>query len=154
MRQCPNQLVKRKRVFNRLIIVFVASTFYYIYFSDSNYQFYTQTLCSERNNSNRHLTDQICNFKIITVKFKPQNELEILLDKNKPRNGLSIYVDINDSSKEYHDHCSTCAVVSSAGILENSSAGKDIDSHECVFRMNHHAGKNYEKDVGRRTTHR
>ena len=149
-----SQTTKSKRVFTCLMFIFTTSAFSYFYFLSSNSQLYAQTLCSVNNKSIFHFINKICPLKTKEIQAVPKTELDILLAKNGPRNGLSAYVDINDSSKEYHDHCSTCAVVSSAGILEGSRAGKDIDSHECVFRMNHHGVNGFEQDVGKRTSHR
>ncbi|XP_033127105.1 alpha-N-acetyl-neuraminyl-2,3-beta-galactosyl-1,3-N-acetyl-galactosaminide alpha-2,6-sialyltransferase-like [Anneissia japonica] len=51
-------------------------------------------------------------------------------------------------------HCKTCAIVSSSGQLLNRGAGEEIDSNECVFRMNDAPTLGYENDVGYRTTAR
>lgn len=50
--------------------------------------------------------------------------------------------------------CDTCALVSNSGQLLNSRAGDDIDSAQCVFRINAAPSLGYELDVGRRTTAR
>ncbi|XP_069807937.1 alpha-N-acetylgalactosaminide alpha-2,6-sialyltransferase 1 [Dendropsophus ebraccatus] len=49
-------------------------------------------------------------------------------------------------------HCVTCAVVGNGGILNASRMGKEIDSHEYVFRVNGAVIQGYEGDVGRRTS--
>ena len=81
-------------------------------------------------------------------------DLEALLNPFLARSGLDEFVHIKNTSQSFYSHCDTCAVVSSSGILLNSSAGDLIDGHICVFRMNNHASAKFEKDVGQRTTHR
>nr|XP_019963592.1 PREDICTED: alpha-N-acetylgalactosaminide alpha-2,6-sialyltransferase 1-like [Paralichthys olivaceus] len=48
--------------------------------------------------------------------------------------------------------CVSCAVVGNSGILSGSQMGKEIDSHDYVFRMNGAAIKGYEEDVGNKTS--
>ncbi|KAM9336928.1 alpha-N-acetylgalactosaminide alpha-2,6-sialyltransferase 1-like [Symphorus nematophorus] len=50
------------------------------------------------------------------------------------------------------DGCVRCAVVGTAGILNGSKMGKEIDAHDYVFRMNAAIIKGYEEDVGNRTS--
>ncbi|KAI1896666.1 hypothetical protein AGOR_G00097110 [Albula goreensis] len=48
--------------------------------------------------------------------------------------------------------CIRCAVVATGGILNGSKMGKEIDSHDYVFRMNGAVIKGYEEDVGSKTS--
>ncbi|XP_068119668.1 alpha-N-acetylgalactosaminide alpha-2,6-sialyltransferase 1-like [Hyperolius riggenbachi] len=48
--------------------------------------------------------------------------------------------------------CISCAVVGNGGILNGSGLGKEIDSHNYVFRINAAITEGYEKDVGNRTS--
>lgn len=48
--------------------------------------------------------------------------------------------------------CNTCALVSFSGMLLDSNAGSQIDSADCVFRLNSAPTLGYERDVGSKTT--
>uniref|UniRef100_UPI0037E93B79 alpha-N-acetylgalactosaminide alpha-2,6-sialyltransferase 1-like n=1 Tax=Semicossyphus pulcher TaxID=241346 RepID=UPI0037E93B79 len=48
--------------------------------------------------------------------------------------------------------CVRCAVVGTAGILNGSKMGKEIDDHDYVIRMNGAVIKGHEEDVGNRTS--
>lgn len=48
--------------------------------------------------------------------------------------------------------CIRCAVVGNAGILNGSNKGKEIDQNDYVFRTNGAVIKDFEKDVGSRTS--
>uniref|UniRef100_A0A8C6UL94 alpha-N-acetylgalactosaminide alpha-2,6-sialyltransferase n=1 Tax=Neogobius melanostomus TaxID=47308 RepID=A0A8C6UL94_9GOBI len=47
--------------------------------------------------------------------------------------------------------CISCAVVGTGGVLWKSRKGREIDSHDYVFRVNGAATKGFEEDVGNRT---
>ncbi|XP_034387029.1 alpha-N-acetylgalactosaminide alpha-2,6-sialyltransferase 5-like [Cyclopterus lumpus] len=49
-------------------------------------------------------------------------------------------------------HCRTCALVTSSGQLTGSRRGEEIDSSDCVIRMNDAPSISYQQDVGRRTS--
>ncbi|XP_031642204.1 alpha-N-acetylgalactosaminide alpha-2,6-sialyltransferase 5 isoform X3 [Oncorhynchus kisutch] len=50
-------------------------------------------------------------------------------------------------------HCNCCALVTSSGHLTGSNRGDEIDSTECVIRMNDApTGGSFQRDVGRRTS--
>ncbi|XP_078126070.1 alpha-N-acetylgalactosaminide alpha-2,6-sialyltransferase 2 [Sander vitreus] len=48
------------------------------------------------------------------------------------------------------DQCVRCAVVGNGGILRGSRQGRNIDSHDLVFRMNGAVIRGFEEDVGTR----
>lgn len=50
------------------------------------------------------------------------------------------------------NRCVRCAVVGNGGILKGSGAGREIDSHDYVFRVNGAITKGFELDVGARTS--
>ncbi|NXN22461.1 SIA4B sialyltransferase, partial [Nycticryphes semicollaris] len=49
--------------------------------------------------------------------------------------------------------CGTCAVVGNSGRLRGSGHGLQIDTHDCVLRLNRAKITGFEQDVGVRTTH-
>lgn len=49
-------------------------------------------------------------------------------------------------------HCRTCALVTSSGHLTGSKRGGEIDSSDCVIRMNDAPSIGYQQDVGQRTS--
>ncbi|KAL6491116.1 hypothetical protein MHYP_G00014610 [Metynnis hypsauchen] len=51
-----------------------------------------------------------------------------------------------------NDSCIRCAVVANGGILHGSKMGKEIDSHQYVFRMNGAVIEGHEEDVGNKTS--
>lgn len=50
--------------------------------------------------------------------------------------------------------CESCGLVSSSGRMTGSKAGNEIESNECIIRMNNAPTLGYEADVGSRTTFR
>ncbi|XP_025892637.1 alpha-N-acetylgalactosaminide alpha-2,6-sialyltransferase 2-like [Nothoprocta perdicaria] len=48
--------------------------------------------------------------------------------------------------------CVRCAVVGNGGILNGSGAGRAIDAHDYVFRVNGAITEGFERDVGNRTS--
>lgn len=50
------------------------------------------------------------------------------------------------------DGCVRCAVVGTAGILNGSRMGAEIDAHDYIFRVNGAVVNGYEEDVGSRTS--
>ncbi|XP_058262826.1 alpha-N-acetylgalactosaminide alpha-2,6-sialyltransferase 1-like isoform X2 [Hemibagrus wyckioides] len=50
------------------------------------------------------------------------------------------------------DGCIRCAVVGTGGILNGSRMGKEIDSHDYIFRVNGAVTKGFEEDVGNKTS--
>ena len=57
-------------------------------------------------------------------------------------------------SQSLRQKCKKCAVISSSGHMLGSKRGREIDSMPCVIRMNNSPVKDFEEDVGRRTTMR
>ncbi|CAL9682190.1 unnamed protein product [Knipowitschia caucasica] len=68
--------------------------------------------------------------------------------------GLSGYARISESRKDQvlDIYCDRCALVSSSGQMLGSGAGEEIDTNECVIRMNNAPTVGYETDVGGRTS--
>ncbi|KAF4089567.1 hypothetical protein AMELA_G00067640 [Ameiurus melas] len=65
---------------------------------------------------------------------------------------LQGYISIIDHSP-LKMHCGSCSLVTSSGHLTAGGRGKEIDSAECVIRMNDApSGRGFGPDVGRRTT--
>ncbi|XP_022086261.1 alpha-N-acetyl-neuraminyl-2,3-beta-galactosyl-1,3-N-acetyl-galactosaminide alpha-2,6-sialyltransferase-like isoform X2 [Acanthaster planci] len=55
-------------------------------------------------------------------------------------------------NKSVKFQCNQCAIVTSSGQLLGTGAGRQIDSNDCVIRMNNAPTKGFESDVGSRTT--
>mmetsp|Transcript_30490 Transcript_30490/g.72600 ORF Transcript_30490/g.72600 Transcript_30490/m.72600 type:complete len:874 (-) Transcript_30490:139-2760(-) len=51
------------------------------------------------------------------------------------------------------DRFGSCAVVGNSGLLLNKELGKEIDSHDLIYRFNQAPTRGYETHVGGRTTH-
>ncbi|XP_077980668.1 alpha-N-acetyl-neuraminyl-2,3-beta-galactosyl-1,3-N-acetyl-galactosaminide alpha-2,6-sialyltransferase-like [Glandiceps talaboti] len=72
---------------------------------------------------------------------------------NVTDNQLHGYVAIADLQKHLeHRRCGECAIVSSSGRILGRNAAGEIDSTDCVIRMNDAPVKGYEHEVGRRTS--
>ncbi|XP_011681157.2 alpha-N-acetylgalactosaminide alpha-2,6-sialyltransferase 5-like [Strongylocentrotus purpuratus] len=56
-----------------------------------------------------------------------------------------------DTNQTFTKRCRQCSLVSSAGHLYESGAGADIDSADCVIRMNTAPVTGWTEDVGART---
>ena len=83
------------------------------------------------------------------------NPLEQLLDPEADRPKLDMFQLYGNPRKEVlDDYCDTCAMVTNSGFLLGSKAGPEIDSKQCVFRMNDGRVSGYDEDVGGRTTYR
>ncbi|XP_033103702.1 uncharacterized protein LOC117106436 [Anneissia japonica] len=98
-----------------------------------------------------------------------ENKSSSLKDKSKSSTAYSTSISLNetyvtdlikktvkwyfeiDENQEYNHHCRRCALVTSSGRLLNQSVGADIDSADCVIRMNDAPVVGFEKDVGLRT---
>ncbi|XP_075895439.1 alpha-N-acetylgalactosaminide alpha-2,6-sialyltransferase 5b isoform X2 [Nelusetta ayraudi] len=79
-----------------------------------------------------------------------------VLSTEKPRSGVAAaalegYTGVMDH-KPLKMHCKTCALVTSSGHLIGSQRGREIDSFECVIRMNDAPVAGHWRDVGRRTS--
>ncbi|KAL4608272.1 alpha-N-acetylgalactosaminide alpha-2,6-sialyltransferase 5 [Arapaima gigas] len=64
---------------------------------------------------------------------------------------LQGYTSITDH-KPLKMHCNNCALVTSSGHLIGSGRGSEIDSTECVIRMNDAPTRSFCHDVGQRTS--
>ncbi|XP_068932958.1 alpha-N-acetylgalactosaminide alpha-2,6-sialyltransferase 1 [Petaurus breviceps papuanus] len=73
----------------------------------------------------------------VLEKFPPVSQQQLLLAARPQTGSLQ---------------CISCAVVGNGGILKKSQMGKQIDSHDYVFRVNGALINGYEKDVGTRTS--
>ncbi|XP_072040502.1 alpha-N-acetylgalactosaminide alpha-2,6-sialyltransferase 2-like [Amphiura filiformis] len=56
------------------------------------------------------------------------------------------------NGKVVNGNCIRCAVVGNGGILNGSRMGREIDSHDYVFRTNVAITKGHEDDVGNKTS--
>ncbi|XP_039979999.1 alpha-N-acetylgalactosaminide alpha-2,6-sialyltransferase 2 isoform X2 [Xiphias gladius] len=72
--------------------------------------------------------------------------------KGLPVNVVKSALDLLNSSRLFDrgspGRCVRCAVVGNGGILRGSRQGKNIDSHDFVFRMNGAVIGGFEEDVG------
>nr|XP_020730591.1 alpha-N-acetyl-neuraminyl-2,3-beta-galactosyl-1,3-N-acetyl-galactosaminide alpha-2,6-sialyltransferase isoform X2 [Odocoileus virginianus texanus] len=65
---------------------------------------------------------------------------------------FSGYSSVPDGKPLVREPCRSCAVVSSSGQMLGSGLGAEIDSAECVLRMNQAPTVGFEADVGQRST--
>ncbi|XP_045739169.1 alpha-N-acetyl-neuraminyl-2,3-beta-galactosyl-1,3-N-acetyl-galactosaminide alpha-2,6-sialyltransferase isoform X3 [Mirounga angustirostris] len=65
---------------------------------------------------------------------------------------FSGYSSVPDGKPLVRDPCRSCALVSSSGQMLGSGLGAEIDSAECVLRMNQAPTVGFEADVGGRST--
>uniref|UniRef100_A0ABM0MQJ5 Alpha-N-acetylgalactosaminide alpha-2,6-sialyltransferase 6-like n=1 Tax=Saccoglossus kowalevskii TaxID=10224 RepID=A0ABM0MQJ5_SACKO len=63
------------------------------------------------------------------------------------------YVSV-ERNKTLDFHCNACAVITASGHLLGKAAGAEIDSFQCVIRMNDHPTEKFSADVGKKTTAR
>ncbi|KAM9346003.1 alpha-N-acetylgalactosaminide alpha-2,6-sialyltransferase 2 [Symphorus nematophorus] len=72
--------------------------------------------------------------------------------KGLPVDAVRSALSLLNTSHLYHrgspGRCVRCAVVGNGGILRGSRQGKNIDSHDFVFRMNGAVIRGFEEDVG------
>ncbi|XP_061738616.1 CMP-N-acetylneuraminate-beta-galactosamide-alpha-2,3-sialyltransferase 1-like [Nerophis ophidion] len=66
---------------------------------------------------------------------------------------FTIFPAVPDVEAASPDLCRTCAVVGNSGNLKGSHYGPLVDYHNIVIRMNGGRTKDYEEDVGTKTTH-
>uniref|UniRef100_A0A8C9WF00 Beta-galactoside alpha-2,6-sialyltransferase 2 n=1 Tax=Scleropages formosus TaxID=113540 RepID=A0A8C9WF00_SCLFO len=92
--------------------------------------------------------------KDLLCELKKQVRIRTLDGSEPPfsRLGWNRLVPPRTLDRLYGSRFRTCAVVTSAGAILNSSLGKEIDSHEAVLRFNSAPTEGYEKDVGSKTT--
>lgn len=70
----------------------------------------------------------------------------------KKQNNSFVLATNPDMPFELSLKCNTCSLVSSSGMLLGSNAGSQIDSADCVFRLNSAPTLGFERDVGGKTT--
>lgn len=65
---------------------------------------------------------------------------------------VSPFLSLSPLQPLIREPCHSCAVVSSSGQMLGSGLGAQIDSAECVLRMNQAPTVGFEADVGQRST--
>ncbi|XP_071951334.1 alpha-N-acetylgalactosaminide alpha-2,6-sialyltransferase 5-like isoform X2 [Antedon mediterranea] len=85
--------------------------------------------------------------------LQPSNDSAIFkLPSKKYKPEIVQHYKSMESNEKLKKKCSSCAIVSSSGQMLNTGAGEIIDNASCVIRMNHSPVKQYQNDVGSRTT--
>ncbi|XP_072045288.1 uncharacterized protein [Amphiura filiformis] len=110
------------------------------------------TEASIRDNESKHTTiSPRVNATVNATEVPPTTAASQLIEPKNRAGGGYISVPGNTPLTR---QCDTCAVVTSSGHLKGSKEGANIDSADCVIRMNGAPSLNYEIDVGSRTTFR
>ncbi|XP_054765142.2 alpha-N-acetyl-neuraminyl-2,3-beta-galactosyl-1,3-N-acetyl-galactosaminide alpha-2,6-sialyltransferase-like [Lytechinus pictus] len=86
-------------------------------------------------------------FRFIGSPTEDISDTESTSPNRSPNTGYFIL----DTNETFTKRCSRCSLVSSSGHLYESGAGADIDSADCVIRMNTAPVTGWTEDVGART---
>jgi len=83
---------------------------------------------------------------------KLQRNVGELLNRSCVDYNVRSFVNVDNTNESLQLKCASCALVFSSGRLIHSNLGAEIDSHQCVIRLNNAPVKKYEHYVGSRTT--